>query len=85
MKNLRLTPLNIVCAMLLVAAAYMLLFPDEAGWRLLGSIPLFVIALICFIADIIFRRALRSLKRIWIVELIFIIFAAVLTLLIRGM
>jgi hypothetical protein len=38
--KLRLTPLNILTSLLLVSIAYLLLFPDENGFRELGSIPL---------------------------------------------
>lgn len=81
--NIRLTPLNIVCAVLLFSAVYLIVLADQEGWRLLGTIPLLVLTVISFAADIFFRRAFVSLKRIWIVELVFIIFAVVLMFLIR--
>ena len=81
--KIRLTPLNIVCAVLLTAVIYLIVFADKEGWRLLGTIPLLVLAVVSFAADMVFRRAFVSLRRIWIVELVFIIFAVVLMLLIR--
>ena len=79
--KLRLTPLNIVIALLLVFAALQL-FKSESG-SLIQSLSFILMAIFCFIADIIFRRSFTALKRIWIIELLFIIFAAVIFALIR--
>ena len=76
------TPLNFASSAQLVRAAYLVVFADPEGWRMLGIIPLLAMAVIAFIADLIFRRAIVNLKRIWIVESLFIIFVAVLMLLI---
>lgn len=78
--KLRLTPLNIVVSVLLVAFAYQLLSSEKNNIQ-----PLYFIlmALTCFIADMIFRRTVTQLKRIWIIELLFIIFAAVIFVLIK--
>ncbi len=81
--NLRLTPLNIVSSVLLVSAAYLLVFPDDNGWRRLGTIPLIVLFILSFISDLIFRRLIQNLKRIWLFELLFLIFVVILVLLIR--
>lgn len=81
--NVRLTPLNILTALLLISIVYLLLFPDEHGWRYLGAIPLAVMLIISFISDLLFRRLINDLKRIWLFELLFLIFVAVLILLIR--
>lgn len=75
------SPLNIVTAFFLVSSGYLLAFPDEAGWRRLGAIPLLVLAVLAFIVDVLFKTYIKDIKRIWIVELAFIIFAAVLTIL----
>ena len=80
--KLRLTPLNILTSIILVSIAYLLIYQDAEGWRLLGTVSLIVIAILCFITDLIFRRFVKDLKRIWIIELVFIIFAAVLMVLI---
>ena len=79
--KLRLTPLNILTSIILVSIAYLLIYQDAEGWRLLGTVSLIVIAIPCFITDLIFRRFVKDLKRIWIIELVFIIFAAVLMVL----
>lgn len=81
--NLRLTPLNIVSSILLVAIAYLLIFPDDNGWRQLGIIPLFVLFILSSISDLISRRLIGNLKRIWLFELLFLIFVVILILLIR--
>ncbi len=81
--KLRLTPLNILSSVLLVSLAYLLIFPDENGWRYLGALPLALMLLISFISDLIFRRLIVNLKRIWLFELLFLIFVAILILLIK--
>ncbi len=81
--KLRLTPLNILSSVVLVSLAYLLLFPDENGWRYLGSIPLVVLLFISLISDLLFRRLIVDLKRIWLFELLFLIFVVVLIVLIR--
>lgn len=81
--KIRLTPLNVISSLLLVAVAWLFIFADDTGWRKLGAIPLIVLWFLSFISDIIFRRYLKGLRRIWIVELVFIIFVAVLILIIQ--
>jgi len=81
--KLRLTPLNILTSLLIVGIAYLLLFPDESGFRELGSIPLIILLILSFITDQVFRRFIPELKRIWLIELLFLIFVAVLTILLR--
>ena len=81
--KLRLTPLNILTSILLVSIAYLLLFPDENGFRELGSIPLIILLILSFITDQVFRRFIPELKRIWLIELLFLIFVAVLMILIK--
>jgi len=81
--KLRLTPLNIVSSLLLVSIAYVLFFPDENGFRELGSILLIILLILSFITDQVFRRFIPQLKRIWLIELLFIIFVTELTILIK--
>ena len=81
--NLRLTPLNVVSSVLLVSIAYLLIDADESGWRELGAIPLLVMFALCFISDLVFRRLIPDIKRIWLFELLFLIFVALLMVLIR--
>jgi hypothetical protein len=81
--KLRLTPLNIVSSLLLVSIAYLLLFSDENGFRELGTIPLIIMLFLSFITDQIFRRFIPELKRIWLIEFLFLIFVALLMVLIK--
>ncbi|SKB89005.1 hypothetical protein SAMN05661099_3299 [Daejeonella lutea] len=81
--RLRLTPLNIFSSILLVSMTYLLLFPDENGWRFLGLVPLAGLLLVSLISDLLFRRLIVDLKRIWLFELLFLIFVAVLIVLIK--
>ncbi len=80
---MRLTPLNIISASLLVISACLLINADLGGWRLLGTIPILVLVVLSFISDLFFRNLLSDIKRIWLFELVFIIFVAVLIVLIR--
>lgn len=76
--KLKLSPLNILTAASLVCSVYLLLFQDENGWRKLGTVPLIAVAVLSFIIDVFFKTYIKDIKRIWIVELAFLIFAAVL-------
>lgn len=81
--KIRLTPLNVISSVLLVAVAWLFIFADHTGWRKLGAVPLAVLWFLSFISDIFFRRYLKDLKRIWIVEMVFIIFVGILILIIQ--
>lgn len=81
--RLRLTPLNVLTSVLLVTLVYLLAFRDAEGWRVLGSISLIFLTVLSFVTDLIFRRFIPGLKRIWIIELLFIIFAAVMMVLVQ--
>ncbi|WP_256012546.1 hypothetical protein [Desertivirga xinjiangensis] len=81
--KLKLSPLNILTSVSLVSSVYLLLFPDASGWRKLGAIPLLGVGLLSFIIDVFFKTYIKDIKRIWIVELAFLIFAAVLLIFIR--
>lgn len=80
---MRLTPLNILTSVLIVCISYLVIFRDSEGWRLLGTVSLGILAILSFITDLIFRRIVKDLKRIWIIEILFIIFALVLYMLIQ--
>jgi hypothetical protein len=82
--NLRLTPLNIVSSLLIVGTAYLLIYPNE-DWAYPGILSILLLFVLCFITDIVFRRLIRDLKRIWLFELLFIIFVGFLILLIRSL
>jgi len=86
--KLRITPLNIIGAVGLGLAAFNILSPkgnaprhiDISGFYLL---ILGCLILVTFITDLIFRFTLKDLKRIWIVESVFIVFAAILMLILQ--
>lgn len=84
MRRIRFTPLNLLAAVLLTGIAYLWTFPDEGGWRKLGSVPMMVLLLVCLLSDILFRFLLSDLKRIWIVEGLFLIFVLLLIYLLQG-
>ena len=81
--NLRLTPLNLVSAILLTGVAWLLIFSDENGWRQLGTIPLLIMFFLSSFTDLVFRHLIVDLKRIWLFELLFIIFVAMLIILFK--
>lgn len=84
----RLTPLNIVTALGLALLVASFFEPAATGrgqvnfggfykWLLLALV------VVTFISDLIFRFALKSLKRIWIIEMVFIIATAILILILQ--
>lgn len=79
--NLRLTPLNIVVALLIVSAIYLPTIPVVKRMPELGRIPLFIMIILCLITDQVFRKYIPKLKRIWLIEFLFLIFVAILILL----
>ncbi len=84
MRSLRLTPLNILSGILLAAIVYLLISADDTGWRQLGTVPLICLLVLSLISDFLFRFTLNNLKRIWIVECLFLIFVLLLLFIIRG-
>lgn len=82
----RITPLNIVMAMAIVGFILMIIdhTPREAAaFGLLTKLLLGALVLICFVADLIFRFALKQLKRVWIIELAFIVIACLFFLILK--
>jgi len=65
----RITPLNIITAALLIWLGYGL-WDDTIG--LSGGLWILLLIVLVFIADQIFRMLLGNLRRIWIVQMIFI-------------
>lgn len=86
--KLRITPLNIVGAIGLGLVAFNILSPknnvpqhiDMSGFYLLILGCLIVVT---FITDLIFRFTLKDIKRIWVVESVFIILTAILILILQ--
>lgn len=86
---MKLTPLNIVSAVGLVAAV-LLLF-DKSGPQspmqadvsgLLAGLCV-LMAVVAFVSDLIFRKFITGLNRIWIIEGAFILFTVVLMFILR--
>jgi hypothetical protein len=83
MKKLRLTPLSILTAVFAVAGCCAdLLYPHNQYAKYFLAAML-AMAVVVFICDLIFRLSVKTTKRIWIVEGIFIFVAAVLFLLMK--
>lgn len=86
--KLKITPLNIVGAISLVYAAYRIIYPTNNAVLQINTSGLLIFVLIClalvtFVTDLIFRFTLKDLKRVWIVELIFIVIAVILMLILQ--
>lgn len=85
--SIRFTPLNLITALSLVAAYSFISggFQLRTGGALKGLLAGLCVlgGLVSVIADLIFRKSLSSLKRIWIVEGSFIVFTIVLILIIK--
>ncbi len=88
--KIRLTPLNIISAASLTLSVYaiidfyFIIHPArQQEWGILSAGFYILLAIITFISDLIFRRFLSDIKRIWIIELLFIIFVAILIILFK--
>ena len=86
--KLRITPLNIIGAIGLGLAAFTILSPKDHAPRHVDFSGFYLLILGClilvtFITDLIFRFTLKDLKKIWIVESIFIVITVVLMLIIQ--
>jgi hypothetical protein len=82
--SLRISPLNIVSSILIVGSAYLLLFPGETNLTFPSMLSMLILVSICFIADLIFRRLIVDLKRIWLFELLFLIFVGSLIFILKN-
>jgi hypothetical protein len=86
--KLRITPLNIVSAIGLGLVAANLFSEKSTAPRHINMDGFYLLILGClilvtFITDMIFRFTLKDIKRIWVVELIFIVIAAILMLILQ--
>ena len=86
--KLRITPLNIVGAASLGLVVVNLFSTNEHAAKRVDLSSFYLLILGClivvtFITDLIFRFTLKDLKRIWIVELVFIFIAAILMLILQ--
>jgi hypothetical protein len=85
--KLRITPLNIIGAGAAVAACYLFLNPNASypNININGLIAwgLGILVVITFVTDLVFRFAVKDLKRIWIIESIFIIITLILIVILK--
>lgn len=86
--KLRITPLNIIGAAGLGLAVFNLLTAKDTAPRQIDMSGFYLLILGClilvtFVTDLIFRFTLKDLKKIWLVESIFIVITVILILIIR--
>ena len=86
--KLRITPLNIIGAAGLGLAVLNILAPKNNAARQIDLSGFYLVILGClilvtFITDLIFRSTLKDLKRIWIVESIFIVITLILMVILQ--
>lgn len=80
MSKLRITPLNIASALILTWLLWQVLYSD-LGFGGIGWILLLLVAVV--FADQFFRVTLKSLKRVWLAQGIFLLFVVLALLVIR--
>jgi len=88
MIKLRVTPLNIVGAIglgLMVTGLFSekITAPGQINFSGFYLLILGCLVLVTFVTDLIFRFTLKDIKRIWMVELLFIVIAAILMLILQ--
>lgn len=87
--RVKITPLNIVSALGLMAAVLLLfnkkeiLAPVNQAWNNLFIAICLIIVFVAFLSDQIFRRFFTSLLKIWIVESALIIFTIILFIILK--
>jgi hypothetical protein len=85
--KLRITPLNIVVAGAAVMCAYYYLTPVKGpaynyANSLIAYLLIFVV-LVAFITDLVFRFFFKEIRKIWLVELVFILLTVVVFLILQ--
>ncbi|PWS31302.1 hypothetical protein [Pedobacter paludis] len=85
--NLRITPLNIITAIAFAFLVVSIFQTKTAGQHFdMGAFYKLILGcliVVTFITDLIFRSSFKDLKRIWIVEFVFIVIAAILMLILQ--
>ncbi|GGG95195.1 hypothetical protein [Pedobacter zeae] len=86
--KLRVTPLNIIGAIGLSLMAVGLFSEKSTAPGQINLSGFYLLILAClvavtFVTDLIFRFTLKDIKRIWVIELIFIVIAAILMLILQ--
>ena len=77
----RVTPLNIASAVLVVILGYSI-FGSATERPAIGTWQLAGVLLLSIVSDIVFRGIVRNLKRIWMIELLFVSLVVALMLII---
>lgn len=86
--QIKLTPLNVVSAVCLVIAA-LLLFDKKAqqpGYVDITGLLIgfnLLTAVVAFVSDLIFRKFIPTLKKLWVVEGVLVIFIIILIFIIK--
>lgn len=89
MKKLRLTPLNIVTALGLITLALSFFeYNSNGSYVVISMAPLYrmilgSLVLVSIVTDFIFRFLFKDLKRIWLVEMVFIALTIIIFLLLQ--
>jgi len=84
--KLRLTPLNIITALslaFLIASFFEKKAVGHVDVSALYKLLLGALVLVSFISDMIFRFTIKNLKRIWLVEMVFIALTVILFLILQ--
>ena len=85
--SLKFTPLNIIVAISLVGAIHFATLSTgntmERGMNGLFFALCMLAVFVFAVSDLIFRKVFPSLKKLWIVELSFIAFAIIMTLILK--
>lgn len=85
--KVKLTPLNIVSALALVTGVLYLWnrkTPQHVDVSGILAAFCLLVAVIAFVSDLIFRKFIPSLKKLWIIESVLIVFIVILIFLIKG-
>jgi hypothetical protein len=80
MSIMRVTPLNIGCALLLAWIMWEILF-NSVNWK--TTLLSIILLLVLVIADQVFRFFFKTIKRIWLIELGFVVFTLLVIWIIR--
>lgn len=88
MQKLRLTPLNIISAIGLVAGVWFIIDKPGQGSPHVDVSGLiiglcFILAIVAFISDQIFRKFIPELRNLWVIEGAFIVFTLILMFILK--
>lgn len=89
--KLRITPLNFATALLMILATYIWIYGANIAGTQYQQLHLggtlvwvfFLFAFVIFVTDLMFRNFFPETKKLWIIELSFLVFVAILFLLVK--